>query len=342
MSQPVNPQRVLIIPLRYIGDTILTVPLVRNVRRLFPNARIDMLVSRTTAPLMDVCPYLDQVIIEPKSSLQRLKLLKENGYDIVFNLRKSVTMALLCQLAGIKQRVGYDKQRFPFGYKRWGWFLTQVARYPGLRTHTPQPVSHLGLLTACGLSVQDDYLELWATDADRQRVDALLAQSGVLPGIPLAVLHAASASHGKQIDLLKFVPSIRQLQAQGYQLIATGTQGDHALYESLHTHLDAPLFNWAGETSLRETVALYQRIQVLLTVDSSPIHMGAAVGVPKIVGVFGPTNERQWGPHNPNVDFRPVFMDLPCRPCYAKVCAHNNCRELLTAEQIAKALAESS
>ena len=94
------------------------------------------------------------------------------------------------------------------------------------------------------------------------------------------------------------------------------------------------LINLAGETSLRETCALYRRTALLLTVDSSPIHIGAAAGVPKIVGVFGPTNEKQWGPHfSPGTgDFRPVFIDLPCRPCYAKVCSHNNCRMLLTAE----------
>jgi len=340
MSQPFQPQRILIIPLRYIGDTILTVPLVRNLRRLFPKAQIDMLVSRTTAPLMEACPYLDRVIVEPKSSLQRITLLREHGYDTVFNLRKSVTMALLCQLAGIGNRIGYDKQRFPFGYKRWGWFLSKTARYPSLKTDTPQPVSHLGLLTACGLPVQDDYLELWATEADHQKITEILASQGIANDVPLAVVHAASASHGKQIDLNKFVPSIRHLQAMGYQVISTGTQGDRDGYDALQSQLERPLMNLAGKTSLRETVALYQRIQVLLTVDSSPIHMGAAVGVPKIVGVFGPTNERQWGPHNPNVDFRPVFMDLPCRPCYAKTCEHNNCRELLTAEQIARAVSE--
>lgn len=316
---------------------MLTVPLVRNVRRLFPQAQIDMWVSPTTAPLMEPCPYLNQVIVEPKSSLQRLQLLRKNRYDTVFNLRKSVTMALLCQLAGVSNRIGYDKQRFPFGYKRWRWFLNRTARYPGLKTETPQAVSHLGLLKACDLPVQDDYLELWTTDADQHRIDALLARHGIPKEAPLAVLHAASASHGKQIDLARFALSVRQLQAAGYQVISTGTQGDRPLYDALQPLLENPLLNLAGETSLRETVALYQRIQVLLTVDSSPVHMGAAVGVPKIVGVFGPTNERQWGPHNPNVDFRPVFMDLPCRPCYAKTCEHNNCRELLTAEQIARA-----
>ncbi|HEY9687783.1 MAG TPA: glycosyltransferase family 9 protein [Coleofasciculaceae cyanobacterium] len=329
-----SPERILIIPLRYIGDTILTVPLVRNLRRLFPQAGIDLLASRTTAPLMEICPYLDQTLIEPKSSLARLELIRSRGYDKVFLLRKSATMALLCRLAGVRQVIGYDKQRYPFGYKRWGWFLNEKTHYPSLRTDTPQAVSHLGLLTAAGLPVLDDHLELWTTETDEQRVSTLLNEQGVSPEQPIAVLHATSASHGKQIALEKFAVSVRHLQKAGYQVIATGMQADRGLYEQFMQSQGLDLINLAGLTSLRETFALYKRIKLLLTVDSSPIHLGAAAGVPKIVGVFGPTNERQWGPHNPSIDFKPVFIDLPCRPCYAKVCSHNNCKELITAESI--------
>lgn len=301
-----------------------------------------MLVSRTTQPLMEVCPYLDNVLVEPKSSLERLKLLRANQYDTVFILRKSATIALLCQIAGIPHRIGYDKQRFPWGYKRWGWFLTAQARYPSLKTTVPQPVSHLSLLAACGLQLHDDYLELWSTDTDEQRVTNLLMQHGIDSQLPMAVLHAASASHGKQIEMSKFTDSLRHLHTNGYQIIATGTNGDRPLYDAVSQDADIPLVNLAGKTSLRETFALYKRSQLLLTVDSSPIHMGAAAGIPNIVGVFGPTNEKQWGPHNPNIRFQPVLIDLPCRPCYAKVCTHNNCRVMLTGAQIAQAISQTT
>jgi len=342
-KSPQSLQNILVIPLRYIGDTILTVPLIRNLRRLYPDARIDLLASAVTAPLMEPCPYLNRVIVEPKSSLERLNLLKRNGYDAVFLLRKSVTMAGLCQLAGIPVRVGYDKQRFPWGYKRWGWFLTHQARYPSLKTNMPQAVSHLGLLTAYGQDAQDAFLELWTTLDDEQHLDTILKEHGVSTTEPLvqrAVLHAASASHGKQIELSKFIPSLKALHAAGYQIFTTGTAVDYEGYEALSRDAGVPVVNLAGKTNLRETFALYRRIQLLLTVDSSPIHMGAAANVPQIVGVFGPTNERQWGPHSDQAQFHPVLMDLSCRPCYAKVCEHNNCRTLLTAEQIAKAVTE--
>lgn len=331
-------QRILVVPLRYIGDTILTVPLIRNLRRLFPEAMIDVLASKTTAQLIEACPYLNHVIIEPKTIGERLGLLQQREYDAVFLLRKSVSMAALCRLAGIQQVIGYDKQRFPFGYKRWGWFLHQQARYPGLKTETPQAVSHLSLLKPLGLEAIDSHLELWTTPEDEQQVTSFLQQSQIDSNRPLAVLHAASASHGKQIELSKFKESLQRLHQSGYQLIATGTEQDRAGYDALAREAQVPLHNWAGETSLRETFALYKRIQLLLTVDSSPIHLAAAANVPKVVGVFGPTNHLQWGPHNTATQFEPVFMDLPCRPCYAKVCSHNNCRTLITGPIVSEAV----
>ncbi len=334
------PQKILVIPLRYIGDTILTVPLIRNLKRLFPKARIDVLCSQTAAPLLEACPYVRSVIIEPKGTMALWRLLKSERYDQVYNLRKSVTTALACKLAGVPQLIGYDKQRFPFGYKRWGLFLDATARYPSLKTEVPQAVSHLSLLSATGLKYADDHLELWATEADQQNLEGILQQNGVYSERPMAVLHAASASHGKQIELLKFSDSLHRLHQAGYQLLATGTRDDYPLYQTLAETTGLTLHNLAGKTSLRETVALYQRIQFLLTVDSSPIHMGAATGVPNIVGVFGPTNHQQWGPHNTQINFRPVFQDLPCRPCYAKVCEHNNCKVLLNGPQIAQAVGE--
>ncbi len=339
MPAATPPQAILVIPLRYIGDTILTVPLIRNLKRLFPEAQIDVLCSKTAAPLLEPCPYIRSVIVEPKGAVALWRLLKAGQYSHVYNLRKSVTTALVCKLAGIPLVVGYDKQRFPFGYKRWGLFLDAKARYPSLKTEVPQALSHLSLLSATGLQPADDYLELWTTEADQQKIEDILPENGVDPHQPMAVLHAASASHGKQIELEKFTEGLQKLHQAGYQLIATGTRSDYPLYHTLAESTGLPLRNLAGKTSLRETVALYQRIRFLLTVDSSPIHLGAAAGVPNIVGVFGPTNHRQWGPHNTQTHFRPVFQDLPCRPCYAKVCAHNNCKVLLSGTQIAQAVA---
>jgi ADP-heptose:LPS heptosyltransferase len=346
------PTKILVVPLRYIGDTILTVPLIRELHRQFPAAQIDVLSSKTAAPLLEPCPYIHQLIIEPNGLAKNLELLKQGKYDAIFILRKSFTLALLAKLAEIPIRIGYDKQRFPkpINYKRWGLFLTRAFPYPRLRTETHQVDSHMKLLQALpsASASSGDGLELWSTQKDVQALERILSQEGINSNQPIAVLHAASASHGKAIELSKFAESLKLLSKQGFQILATGTQSDVGAYQHLKTKYALPLAIMAGKTTLRETFALYQRTQLLLSVDSSPIHIGAAANIPKIVGIFGPTNHRQWGPYfGPKAEkqtekrFFPVYIDLECRPCYAKVCSHNNCKELLTAGQIALAVKEA-
>jgi heptosyltransferase-2 len=335
-----TPQTILVIPLRYIGDTILTVPLLRNLRQHFPHARIDVLASATAAPLLEPCPYVDQVLVEPKGTGRRLAQFKAQPYDTAFILRKSFSTAALCRLAGIQTLVGYDKQRWfePLGYKRWGLLLDAKAPYPSLRTETPQTVSHLGLLHAFGLAASDSHLELWATPEDERFVTTLLESHGIGANAPLAVLHTVSASHGKSIEVERFLEALHRLHQQGYPMVCTGTPQDAPQYQALAEQSGLPLINLAGQTTLRQTYALYRRTHAIVTVDSSPIHLAAAAGVPNIVGVFGPTNEKQWGPHAANSQFVAVYNDLPCRPCYAKICEHNRCRTELTGMQIAEAV----
>jgi ADP-heptose:LPS heptosyltransferase len=263
---------------------------------------------------------------------RRLNLLRTNQYDTAFILRKSFTMALLCHFAGIHTLVGYDKQRFfkPLGYKRWGWLLNYQAPYPSLKTEIPQPISHLSLLKSIGAQVQDTHLELWSTPQDDEHLAEILQERNVQLNMPIAVIHMVSASHGKSFEPEKFESAIRYLVQNGFQVMCTGAPQDAFQYDLLASSTGLPLINLAGKTSLRETYALYKKAQLILTVDSSPIHLAAAAGIPKIVGVFGPTNEKQWGPYASKSQFQPVYIDLPCRPCYAKICEHNSCRTTLT------------
>ncbi|MBY0402429.1 MAG: putative lipopolysaccharide heptosyltransferase III, partial [Cyanobacteria bacterium] len=84
------PQKILVIPLRFIGDTVLTLPLIENIKLAFPEADIDVLASKTTAPLLETCPFIHQVLIEKKSITAKWTQFAEGHYDLAFVLRKSV------------------------------------------------------------------------------------------------------------------------------------------------------------------------------------------------------------------------------------------------------------
>lgn len=332
------PKKMLVVPLRYVGDTVVTVPLLRNIAEQWPETQVDVLTQGIGSALLTPSPYVSQCIPEPKGMKATVQLLKKNQYDGVLILRKSFTMALCAKLAGVKLLVGYDKQRFPWGYRRTGWLLDAAVSYPSLKTEQHQVEHHLKFLDAMGLNIKSKHLELWTTESDQQSVDQLFVEYGISASDKLAVVHMVSASHGKSAAVSQFIEAVRELDCLGYKIIGTGTAPDVELLDTLAKESGVALLNWAGKTSLREMVALYRHIEVLVTVDSGPIHIGAAVNVPKILGVFGPTNHLQWAPYSMVSEYQSLFIDLPCRPCYAKVCSHNNCKVQMTGSLVAEGL----
>ena len=116
--------RILVVRYRFIGDTVLTVPFLRNLRRYYPDAKIDMLVAPVSGELLESCPYIDNLFYfdttrkhryecakaKKKSFWHYVKLLKTQKYDKAYVLKRSLSSAALCALAGIKNRVGFNTE----------------------------------------------------------------------------------------------------------------------------------------------------------------------------------------------------------------------------------------
>jgi ADP-heptose:LPS heptosyltransferase len=317
------PQHLLVVPMRFMGDTVLTIPLLRNLRAAFPESRINVLCSKATAPLLTHCPYIDEVLLEAKKLPARFRQLQ--GYDWLISLRKSASLAVMAKCAGTPTVIGFDKQRFPWGFRRWGLGLDVSVPFPSLRSRRTMGATLLSVLTAVDVPVDDGQLELWEGSEP----------SPLSPTEkPVAVVHAVSHSTGKTFERSVFEDSIHWLSSQGWHVVGIGTAQDAPTYDGW------PIENLAGQTSLLQTVALLRQAQFYLGVDSGPLHLAAAAGVPRIVGLYGPTNQQQWGPVGvPH--FHPVFIDLPCRPCHPQVCSHNQCRTLMTGPQVLERVQKS-
>jgi heptosyltransferase-3 len=333
------PKSLVVIPPRFIGDTVLTTPLLDSLRHAFPNSRLAVLTSAAAAPLLDGHPSVDRVLVDGGSPRARISQLRGGGFDTAIVLRRSFSAALICRLAGIRQVLGYRRQRLlpPLGYRDWGLLLSRSLPYQPLRTERHEVQSYLDFLAFWGVPpLPEPRLSL---PADARELRQTLRQEKLsLDGLSIAVLHASSASHGKAIALEKFVPAIQAVERRGFHWIAIGVEADRAQYEQLSALSGVSIANLAGRIPIRQTVALLQQADLLLSLDSGPIHLAAAAGTPRIVGIYGPTNVRQWAPWHPEIRFVPVYNDLDCRPCVAKICEHNRCREDLTAEQIVNAV----
>ncbi len=291
-------KRILVVRYRFIGDTILTVPFLRNLRRAYPEATIDVLVGPQSGTVLENCPYINELIVFDTTRFHKYDRgagrkgnlisyatdLRKRGYDLAFLLKRSWSSALLAWLAGARYRVGYNTEGRRI-------FLTHpVAWDPNVH----EVESTLSVLKAAGVPVVDDHLEAWTSQSEQEDVSALVPELG-RDGLRL-LIHAAAAHPAKMYPLECWSPLVKKLaESLNATVYFTGAEQDRATYDELESLSGVKGVNLAGKFSIRQSLALYQRMDLAVCVDSGPAHLAAAAGVPT-VAIFGPTDPDRWRP----------------------------------------------
>lgn len=335
-------KKILVMRYRFIGDTVLTVPFLKNLRDAFPAARIDLMLEPFSGQVIEGCPYVDRIIpfefktIHTYSNrsergrfsayLHYRKVIREMRYDAAFVLKRSLSSALLVWAAGVPRRIG-------FGTEGRGVLLTDPVPY----SHSQHEVENfLDCLRVIGAPIRSKALELWpSTDGEKRAGDILLA-AGWKAGDLKIIIHTAASLPAKQWPLERFAAVMKILRERYHvRFLYTGAAGDAPLYEELEKRGPFGGLNLCGKTSLRENVSLYRAADLFFGVDSGPMHMAAAVGVP-VVALFGPTDERKWGPWGANHVV--LTKRLECYPCKPHKCSDNECMRRISAEEALEAL----
>jgi heptosyltransferase-2 len=334
-------KRILVMRYRFIGDTILAVPFLRNLRAAYPDAVIDVLVGPESGKVLEGCPYVNELIPydttkfhkydrgqgKPRSLLSYAMELRKRKYDTCFVLKRSLSSAILSVLIGAKYRIGYGTQGRSF-------LLTH--QFP-FRTDIHEVESVLDALRAVHIPIGDKSLEAW-TSVEEQRQLSEIAPAVDKAGSTKILVHAAAAHPDKMYPIADWAKVMQQLRArhQDATFFFTGAERDFELYEELQKLAQIEGVNLAGKLSLRLSIALLQKMHVAACVDSGPAHLGAAAGIP-VVAVFGPTDPVRWGPWGEH--HTTVTRDMSCRPCnYKKSCDdRRECLTQLDPSQIADA-----
>jgi heptosyltransferase-2 len=329
--------KILVMRYRFIGDTVLTVPFLRNLREAYPHARIDLMIEPFSGKVIEGCPYVDRVIpfefrtihtYSAASDRGRLagylhywRLIRKEGYDAAFVLKRSLSSALLVRAAGVPRRIG-------FATEGRGMLLTDPVPY---RQDRHEVENFLECLRAIDVPVTSTALELWPTPENDARVKALFVRAGWKPGDLKVVIHAAASLPAKQWPLERFAAVMRVLRDR-YQarFVYTGAKGDAALYREIEGHGPFHGLDLCGITDLRENISVYRSANLFFGVDSGPMHMAAAAGVP-VVALFGPTDERKWGPWGSGHTV--ITRRLSCHPCKPHKCSDNECMKCITSDE---------
>ena len=309
-------QRILILSVAGLGDFILGTPALRAIRQHFPRACIWILTIPEVSALAQRCPYVNAVrTLDLRSS--------RSGLAWALGLRQREMRQLTRELQGMQFDLAinlYDVGT-RIGGLRMAVFLwairarRSVGRWSGGRaigfdltskTEGHETDAQLGVTRLVGASPTSDLPELWVTNEDRLACASLLVRHGVPESDQVVCLHAGAAQPEKLWPRENFAVVGQRLAGAGARVMLIGTERERALCGVLVQAIPGAI-SLAGETSLPVLAALLQRSALLVTNDSGPMHMAAALGVPLVVA-FGPAAPDRFGPRGRGI--RLVFAAI--------------------------------
>jgi len=318
--------RLLIIKLRAIGDVLLSTIVTRNLREFFPKSEIHFLTERLSVDVLRGNPFVDTIVVYDRETMTGADLIRQvrrNGYDLVFDLFGNPRSALVTYLSGARYRVG-----FRFRARAYAYNIVVPPR--GGAVHNTQ--FNLDALEAVGVPIVDRNIYFTPSAEAERAAEGYFSQN--LHASPFVVgINTGGGWYTKRWGLDRYALLADRL-AELYGATILLTWGPGQLPEarevaSLMKH--APLI--PPTTSLSELGALLKRCTVLISNDSGPMHMAAAVGTP-VLGIYGPTNPALQGPFGPrNLTVRNEGLD--CLGCNLTTCPISHpCMQDLPVERV--------
>lgn len=319
-------RRILAIRLDNLGDVLVTSPAIRAIKRGIPAASITLLASPAGAQAGRLHPDLDEVVVyqapwmdpwqrldqNPARELAALHALRERAFDaaVIFTAYRQSAMAsaYLCYTAGIPLRLGAAGGGL-------GSLLTHTYRHEPPEDMRHEVLRNLDLVGAVGLTNDEPDLVLRVPD------EALAEWQTRAPAIgrPLIVLHPGCSMPARTYPAERFAQAADLLvERLGARVAITGAADERPLVERVRRHMRHDALALAGELSFAGLCALIGRADLLLTNNTGPMHIAAALKTPVAV-TFALTNQpSQWRPWR--VPHRLLYHEVPCRICYSKAC----------------------
>jgi len=321
-------QSILVIKPRAAGDVVLSTPVIRNLRRAFPSSVIDFLTERPFADLVRGHPDVSDVLVFDRATMSGLDLIRSvrgRRYEMVIDLFGNPRTALVTFLSGARVRVGYRFRGRQYAYN------TRIEPRGGA-VHNVQ--FNLDAIEALGIPVVDRSPFVPFTDSDREYVEEFL-HGLPRPSGPLVGVNTAGGWYTKRWGVQQFAQLCDRLIAEhGCSILLTWGPGERTHVESIRGAMrEAP--NIPPPTSFPQLAALLSRCDFIISNDTGPMHIAAAVGTP-VLGIYGPTNPALQGPYGEgHLTIR--NESLTCLGCNLTSCpiGHPCMRELAVPEVLA-------
>ncbi len=336
---------ILIVKLSAIGDVVHTLPSLAALRKRYPDAHITWVIEEASADIIEGHPCLDRIIISRRKSwimnLRRLHdvqktigeirsfitSLRDREYDIVVDLHGLLKSAILVFLSRGKRRVGYDSMQ-----ELSGLFLNEKV-YEDMNKHAVD--RYLDIVRYLGARADKPEFHIHIEEENRRRAEQLLEKNGINPKDrfiainPMALWDTKVWENDKCAELCD-----RIIGELNLPVVFTGGR-DGRMVRRIRSLMRLPSSDLTGRTTLRDLAYLYDLAALVVTTDTGPMHVAAAVGTPT-VALFGPTGPARTGPYG--TGHTVVRKNLPCSPCFLKKCETRRCMEMISVEEVFQAI----
>jgi lipopolysaccharide heptosyltransferase II len=311
------PQRILLIQLSAIGDTILTIPTIRAIRNRFPNAHLAVVASSINLQYLEGCPYIDQhipcrleeLIKSPWNFIAFIRGLRRRKFDWVIDFEHWAKFsALIAYASGASRRIGFRST----GQHRHYLFTDVVEHVPGQH----EVVNFLKVARLLGCPIREMDLEVWLKREDWDWAKGFWEEMGIDPNRPAIAIQPEAGRRGeprRRLPQDRFV-SVADALAERYnaQIILTGAPSEVELSQQIASQTRSSCVVAAGRTDINQLAALFANADFVICGNCGPMHLAAAVGTP-VVALHGPTSPSQWAPWGSGHTI--VHVDVPCSPC---------------------------
>ncbi|MFH1128938.1 MAG: glycosyltransferase family 9 protein [Candidatus Omnitrophota bacterium] len=328
-------KRIVIFNVNWLGDVLFSTATIRNIRRNYPNSYLACIIPSRCYLLLKDNPYLDEIIVYDEKDRHRsvvskidfIRLLKFKKFNTAILLHGSLTRALICKLAGIRERIGYDT-------KKRGFLLTKKIKSPD-RDSLHRIDYYLNIVEKAGFRIEDRYLDFIIRDEDENFVNEFFKKHAITKGSLVVGLNAGGNWLPKRWPKGHWLKLANLLTYElSAKVIITGSQLDIGLVQEITASMITKPIIACGLFNLKQLGALFKRLDLFISADTGPLHIANAVGAKRIIALFGPTDPLITGPF-PIKNVTILQKKVGCKiPCYVTGCLDNHCMKAITPEEV--------
>ena len=331
--------RLLFVKPSSLGDIIHALPTLNAVRTHFTQARITWLVKREWAAIVERIEGVDEIVtVGPglRGWLRAVPPLRATGFDLAVDLQGLFRSGVMARLSGARCRIGFANAR-----EGSPWFYTHRVPVPTDDLHA---VDRYALVAeALGIGRKTDRafrFKRWPSDDEA--ITALLNRQGVTDRQRWVAMNVSARWPTKRWPIQSFATLIDQVHKAGLgPVVLLGAPSEREAADAVSRLTAQPPSSLVGQTGIGLLPALLRKAAVLVTNDSGPMHVAAAVGTP-VVAMFGPTSPARTGPYG--ASHQVLRAGIPCSPCFSRTCANPEplaCLTRITAEQVVGAVMQT-